>query len=67
MICGCSTQARELGLASMLLCVVMVFLLCNFPAMVVNILEVNTQNILHPETSIALYVWEYIFTFYSLL
>lgn len=34
------TQARELGLASMLLCVVMVFLLCNFPAMVVNILEV---------------------------
>jgi len=33
------TQARELGLASMLLCVVMVFLLCNFPAMVVNILE----------------------------
>ena len=49
MIC-CSSQARELGLASMLLCVVMVFLLCNFPAMVVNILEVNTHNILHPET-----------------
>ena len=49
MMC-CSSQARELGLASMLLCVVMVFLLCNFPAMVVNILEVNTQNILHPET-----------------
>lgn len=34
------SQARELGLASMLLCVVMVFLLCNFPAMIVNILEV---------------------------
>ena len=38
------SEARELGLASMLLCVVMVFLLCNFPAMVVNILEVLTIN-----------------------
>ena len=38
------SEARELGLASMLLCVVMVFLLCNFPAMVVNILEVVWFN-----------------------
>ena len=33
-------QKRELGLATMLLCVVVVFFLCNFLALVVNILEV---------------------------
>ena len=38
------SEARELGLASMLVCVVMVFLLCNFPAMVVNILEVGRES-----------------------
>jgi len=43
------SQARELGLASMLLCVVMVFLLCNFPAMVVNILE-HFGCLYHPLT-----------------
>jgi hypothetical protein len=37
----CRNQKRELGLATMLLCVVMVFFLCNFLALVVNILEVR--------------------------
>ena len=40
-LCLLRNQKRELGLATMLLCVVVVFFLCNFLALVVNILEVR--------------------------
>lgn len=33
------SEKREIGLATMLICVVIVFLLCNLPAMVINIME----------------------------
>jgi Ca2+/Na+ antiporter len=36
----CRTQKREMGLAMMLFCVVIVFFLCNILALVVNLLEV---------------------------
>ena len=35
------TQKREMGLAMMLFCVVIVFFLCNILALVVNLLEVQ--------------------------
>ncbi|EAA01756.2 AGAP001862-PA [Anopheles gambiae str. PEST] len=33
------SEKREIGLATMLICVVIVFLLCNLPAMMINIVE----------------------------
>jgi hypothetical protein len=37
-------QQREIGMATMLLCVVIVFFVCNVLALVVNVLEVFDNN-----------------------
>ncbi|XP_055644320.1 FMRFamide receptor [Toxorhynchites rutilus septentrionalis] len=39
------SEKREIGLATMLICVVIVFLLCNLPAMVINIMEAVYSDI----------------------
>lgn len=41
-------QRREIGLATMLLCVVVVFFLCNILALVTNVLEASYDIILEP-------------------
>ena len=40
-----SHQQREIGMATMLICVVIVFFACNVLALVVNILEVSNRSI----------------------
>jgi hypothetical protein len=40
------TQKREMGLAMMLFCVVIVFFCCNILALVVNLLEVKERCLL---------------------
>ncbi|XP_055607472.1 FMRFamide receptor-like [Uranotaenia lowii] len=39
------SEKREIGLATMLICVVIVFLMCNLPAMVTNIMEAVYDDI----------------------
>ncbi|XP_058445990.1 FMRFamide receptor [Malaya genurostris] len=39
------SEKREIGLATMLICVVIVFLLCNLPAMILNIMEAVYSDI----------------------
>jgi len=39
-------QQREIGMATMLICVVMVFFACNVLALVVNVLEVSKKWLL---------------------
>jgi hypothetical protein len=42
-LCLVRTQKREMGLAMMLFCVVIVFFFCNILALVVNLLEVRVH------------------------
>ena len=48
-----STQKREIGLAVMILCVVVVFFICNTLAMVINILEMFDDSIINYLTPIS--------------
>ena len=46
MVCNFRLQQKEVGLATMLMVVVLVFFICNILALVVNILEVGSADIM---------------------